>query len=259
MRESQNTLLWTELVHSASDLLKFINDRAFDQALLLNSIEDEKIEHFLACLDSLEILVEIGSFLMAGPTAKWVAISIVQLFKCTWRVIFIVKKKKLLRKPLLNVIDRSLLLSSSKEKSILQPRRSRRFMDASPLLNNQQMFAELIYVFQPLIHLSSLGIYGMESWKPWISSLICDLISQSLHLDQSDNLSLVEKTELYRRRQSMLIYLLRSPLYDLWTKKLIIALLTFAQPKIPFSNNILDFLMAYIPHYRRIYAYLWSK
>lgn len=132
-------------------------------------------------------------------------------------------------------------------------------MDSNSTLNNQQILAELAYVFQPLIHLSSLGIYGMDSWKPWILSLICDVMSQSLHLDQSSNLSVAEKTELYRRRQSMLAYLLRSPLYDLWTKKLIIGILTHAQPKIPFSKNIIDFLMAYIPHYRRIYAYLWSK
>ena len=44
LRESTNSLLWTELVYSASDLLKFINDRAYDQAFrTANAIQKEKI------------------------------------------------------------------------------------------------------------------------------------------------------------------------------------------------------------------------
>ena len=107
MRNSTNSLLWTELVYSASDLLKFINDRAYDQAFhTANAIDKEKIEHLLAFLDSAEIVLEVGSFLIGGNTAKWIVISSVQILKCTWRAIYVVKKKKLLKRPILEEINR---------------------------------------------------------------------------------------------------------------------------------------------------------
>ena len=51
LRESTNSLLWTELVYSASDLLKFINDRAYDQAFrTANAIQKEKIGEVICFL-----------------------------------------------------------------------------------------------------------------------------------------------------------------------------------------------------------------
>ena len=47
-------------------------------------------------------------------------------------------------------------------------------IEATPL-DKQQILAELAYVLQPLIHISSIGIFGMKSWKPWALSAICDV------------------------------------------------------------------------------------
>ena len=69
-----------------------------------------------------------------------------------------------------------------------------------------------------------------------------------------------EREELWRRRLGLLMYLLRSPLYDHVTKWLIIMILSMArQANFPFSGAIFETLMSYIPHYRRLYYYLWSK
>ena len=46
----------------------------------------------------------------------------------------------------------------------------------STSLDKQQIFGELTYVLQPLIHLSSLGIFGIKSWTPWLLSVICDIL-----------------------------------------------------------------------------------
>jgi len=287
LRESTNSLLWTELVYSASDLLKFINDRAYDQAFrTANAIQKEKIEHLLAFLDSAEIMLEIGSYLIGGNTAKWIAISTIQILKCTWRAIYVVKKKKIFKRQILDEMDREKYTKESKTKDENLLSRSGRVMRSidddeydstngpkirlwyidpdnnkkmSTSLDKQQIFGELTYVLQPLIHLSSLGIFGIKSWTPWLLSVICDILSQALHWDQMSNLTSEEKHELWRRRQEMVLYLLRSPLYDLCTKRLMIGILTMAKPRVPFSTHITGFLMAYIPHYRRIYAHLWSK
>lgn len=295
LKNSTNSLLWTELVYSASDLLKFINDRAYDQAFrTANAIQTEKIEHLLAFLDSAEMMLEIGSYLIGGNKAKWIAISSIQILKCTWRAIYVVKKKKLFKRQLFHQVNREEITKDKFETDNILPRSGRRIKSIdedecenenetnngvnigpvnirlwniqqesptkmSTLLNKQQIFGELTYVLQPLVHLSSLGTFGLKAWTPWFLSFVCDVLSQALHWDQMSNLTPEEKHELWRRRQEMVLYLLRSPLYDLCTKRLMIGILLLAKPNLPFSTHISDFLMAYIPHYRRIYAHIWSK
>ena len=107
LKNSTNSLLWTELVYSASEVLKFINDRAYEQAFqTANAIQHEKIENFLAFLDSAEICLEVTSFLLGGNQAKWIAISIVQTLKCTWRIFYLFKKKNIVKRPLIPQINR---------------------------------------------------------------------------------------------------------------------------------------------------------
>ena len=82
LRNSTNSLLWSELAYSASDLFKFINDRAYEQAFqATNAIKYENIEQLLAFLDSAEIFLEIGASLVAGDAAKWIMVSILQVLK----------------------------------------------------------------------------------------------------------------------------------------------------------------------------------
>ena len=82
LRNSTNSLLWSELAYSASDLFKFINDRAYEQAFqATNAIKYENIEQLLALLDSAEIFLEIGASLVAGEAAKWIMVSILQVLK----------------------------------------------------------------------------------------------------------------------------------------------------------------------------------
>ena len=81
-RHSQDSLLWSELVSSGADLLKFGNDRAYEQAFTTaHSIHYGSLEHLLAFLDTAEILLEVGSYLAGGGTARWVAITVIQLLK----------------------------------------------------------------------------------------------------------------------------------------------------------------------------------
>ena len=73
-----------------------------------------------------------------------------------------------------------------------------------------------------------------------------------------DRLSLLEQTELMRRRTNLLLYLVRSPFYDKFTKDVIFSMIMFTRNNVPFGKTISEILLSYIPHYRRIYGYLWS-
>ena len=98
----------------------------------------------------------------------------------------------------------------------------------------------------------------------WTSKDILNFIfylcsfSQGLHWDTS-KLTMAEKHELWKRRWGLLIYILRSPLYDFCTKKCIVGVFMIAKPKIPFGSHFSEFLSRYVPHYRKIYTYLWSR
>ena len=61
-------------------------------------------------------MLEIGSYLIGGNTAKWIAISTIQILKCTWRAIYVVKKKKMFKRQILDEMDREKYTKESKTK-----------------------------------------------------------------------------------------------------------------------------------------------
>jgi len=82
LSNSQSSLLWSEVVHSASEILKFVNDRAYEQAFkTANFVKHQDVEHLLAFLDTAEVLIEVGASMMGGSKAKWIGISIIQTLK----------------------------------------------------------------------------------------------------------------------------------------------------------------------------------
>ena len=43
------------------------------------------------------------------------------------------------------------------------------------VLERQQILAEIAYICQPLLHLSTMGMFGFKSWIPWMVSFSCDV------------------------------------------------------------------------------------
>ena len=84
--------------------------------------------------------------------------------------------------------------------------------------------------------------------------------SNAIHGSRISKLNEREREELWRRRLNLFMYLLRSPFYDHATKWLIVLILSWAQAmNIPFAGVIFEAAMFYLPHYRKLYHYLWSK
>lgn len=125
-------------------------------------------------------------------------------------------------------------------------------------LTSKQIVGESLYISRPLIHITSMFLFGQRSWKPWLLSCSADITSLALLGDPSD-LNTVERAEVSRRSVLLLFYLLRSPFYDVYSKAKIIVLLKYLSESIPGFSMFLDPLLEYLPTWQRIYFYNWSS
>lgn len=125
-------------------------------------------------------------------------------------------------------------------------------------LSNRRLFAESLYISRPLIHITSMFVFGQASWKPWLLSCGVDVTSLALMGDSSD-FNEEEKSELSRRTLLLLFYLLRSPFYDTYSKTRILGFLKFMSDTVPGLSFALNPLLDYLPTWQKIYFYNWSS
>ena len=125
-------------------------------------------------------------------------------------------------------------------------------------LSNRRLFAESLYISRPLIHITSMFVFGQASWKPWLLSCGVDMTSLAVMGDSSD-FNEEEKSELSRRTLLLLFYLLRSPFYDTYSKTRILGFLKFMSDTVPGLSFVLNPLLDYLPTWQKIYFYNWSS
>lgn len=129
-------------------------------------------------------------------------------------------------------------------------------------LIRRQMIAETIYVLKPIAHLLSIFRFGNNTWKPWALSLLIDLASLHLHNTNEHGvknvLSAKQQLQLSRRYFALLLYLLRSPFYDKYSKRRLHNFLIGCGQKVPLAHLICMPLAQYIPHWQKTYFYMWS-
>lgn len=125
-------------------------------------------------------------------------------------------------------------------------------------LSNRRLFAESLYICRPLIHITSMFVFGQASWKPWLLSCGVDVTSLAAMGDSSD-FSEEERSELSRRTLLLLFYLLRSPFYDTYSKTRILGFLKFMSDTVPGLSFALNPLLDYLPTWQKIYFYNWSS
>jgi peroxin-16 len=140
---------------------------------------------------------------------------------------------------------------------ILMSKRTTRYNQKPTKLNRSQIWGECFYIFKPLIHLSSMYMYGVSSFKPWMVSCALDASSLCLMGDGQD-LNKHERGELRRRSLMLALYLLRSPFYDRYTKQRLLSFLRALSESVPGLSIILIPLIDYLPVWQRIYFYTWS-
>lgn len=117
---------------------------------------------------------------------------------------------------------------------------------------------EVLYIMKPILHLSSVGVFGFNSWKSYSIALFVDLISLRLYRKNLKSLTQKQRLELSRRTVALLLYLMRSPFYEKYSRGKVNALLNAVACTIPFSKTICQPLMQYIPQWQQTYFYMWS-
>lgn len=132
--------------------------------------------------------------------------------------------------------------------------------DAPPSdLSEIQLYGELIHILRPLAHLVSMGLFGPTAWPPYLVSLGMDVTSLKLLHEPRDKIwNLAESIELGQRSFALLLYLLRSPFYDRYTKERILRFLYFCSEKIPIFGRLIRPMVDYLPEWQKTYFYVWG-
>nr|XP_054761774.1 peroxisomal membrane protein PEX16-like [Lytechinus pictus] len=127
-------------------------------------------------------------------------------------------------------------------------------------LAGMSLMGETLYISRPLIHLSSLFVWGWSSWKPWLLSITADIVSlEMMQRDEKSKFTSKEKSELYNRKLMLLFYLLRSPCYNTITRTRLESLLKSVGGTIPLASMLTKPILEYLPIWQKIYSYNWGN
>lgn len=116
-------------------------------------------------------------------------------------------------------------------------------------------FQQVLYVLKPLCHLAAIGRYGSSSWIPWSLSLFMDV--SSLKLLRLSVYNSEDVKEIRRRQLTLLMYLLRSPFYDSFSRKIVLQTLTTLRT-IPLIGVLPHHILQYMLFWQKIYFYTWD-
>jgi len=246
----KNSIFVREIVSSANNLFAYAN-----ACLLLKSKRSEdisskiinKIRHVLSVIEFSQAFIEITINKIYGEKLRWLIVSIICLIKVLLRCIllfcfnsgiqipskrFLLDHKSLILKSQKQedsnnedffigknsgVLMKTLNSSLSKDQQLVSLPPSR--------LTGSEKFGEFLHIFRPIIHLSLVSITDFQSFIPWIISLISDASSHVLlqrNEKRMKKLIKIERIELKRRYLNLLLYLLRSPIFDKYSKLIFI-------------------------------------
>ena len=123
----------------------------------------------------------------------------------------------------------------------------------SSKLEGISCLGEGIHITKPLVHLYLMKRYGQRSFIPFVCALAMDL--SSLKLIQTDNLG--SNKEIQRRQVMLLMYLMRSPFYDHFSRNFLDTVLSNLG-KLPIVGYVPKHILQYIPYWQQLYSYIWD-
>lgn len=298
----------SEFVHSASNLLTLLNDTILRKAASIPVHVDavvERLQTSLSVIEYVEVFAEVAARQIGNKT-RWIFIVVIQLVKCVIRLVLVLKYKQGLQlSPTIPTLNRrrdvpqfchlnndSSSVSSgdpcSSEPGVIftlkRSGRVIRTLEAAPPLSGRtwklpylpedsqgslspgslpipltrtEVVAEILHITRPLVHLAALGVFGERSWKSWLTAFAMDTTSLHMLKDRRCRQH-VEKAEWGRRAVTLLVYLLRSPFYDNFSKVRILSLLQAINDSVPGARIIIRPLIEYFPEWQRTYFYIWS-
>lgn len=281
-----NSHLVSELVYSLSKLLSLYNDKlireTYCNGVQYHSLRGE-IKTWLTVLHYCEVFIELVVRRKWGTKGKWTVAMVIQLMKCLSALVLLYKYKEMpIQHPPIPALQRAKFIEekkgNEKENGTFTLRTSGRvirrvegappiaFRDWEPVKykdelnidNKNILFAETIHIVKPLVHLLIMRTYGTQAWKQWLLPLSLDLISLKLYGKYRKELSYEQKIEISSRKLSLLMYLLRSPMYDNHTKSVIVRILN-SMSKNTITGFISKPILQYLNHWQDLYFYMWAS
>ncbi|XP_050506669.1 peroxisomal membrane protein PEX16 [Diabrotica virgifera virgifera] len=146
------------------------------------------------------------------------------------------------------------------------PKMSLMGVEEGQTLNNalakRELIAETVYISKPIIHLAAMACLGTNTWKPWAVSLALDFASLELYRSctKKDVKSVTpqQRLQISKRTILLLLYLLRSPMYEKHSKDRVHSFL-MTLSKVPLAGLIFTPLAQYLPFWQSTYFYMWSS
>ncbi|CAH0560429.1 unnamed protein product [Brassicogethes aeneus] len=290
-----NSHVVSELVYCLSNLLVFFNDSILNKAKHINlPSSGDTIKVWLTIVEYSEVFFELSAMKLWGKAGKWLVIVAVQVFKCISRLILVYyHKEAIIQTPPISQLDRKNLHRTKPVNDVMQFENStftlkhsgrvvRKVENSPPIstrdwkplqaevvdeaedlvLKRKKIIAETIYIAKPLVHLASMGTFGSRAWKPWLISLAMDMTSWQLYnsckKSKLNSLSNEQKLQISKRTVALLLYLLRSPFYDSYSKDKINSFLMAMSNNLPLVGMVCNPLREYLPFWQSSYFYMWS-
>lgn len=280
----------SELVYSLSKLLSLFNDRLIREAY---GTEVQyyglryQIKLWLTVIHYCEVFVELVVKAKCGSRSKWTVATLLQLFKCSSALILLYRYQEMpISHPPIPVLQRKKYMEGKETdentNAFFTLRRSGRvvrkvdgappvsFRDWQPIKVEEKrsnssidikdlMYAETLHLLKPLIHLAAMRVFGTKAWKQWLVALSIDMASMKLYNRHMNNLSHEQRLEISRRKLGLVLYLLRSPMYNGYSKNVIEGTLESLSKKIPMASFICGPIIQYLSHWQEIYFYMWAS
>ncbi|XP_050552480.1 peroxisomal membrane protein PEX16-like [Spodoptera frugiperda] len=270
----------SELLVTLSKLVSLFNDRILRETYDIKEPYyglRHQIKLLLTIIQYSEVFVEMLVRNKCGSQAKWTVITLLQAFKCSSALVLLFRYKELpIESPPIPVLRRKEIFKGRKSDEnsntcFVLPRSGRimrrvngsqgvAFRDWEPMkikevsgASNVQdlVFAESLHILKPLIHLASMRIFGIKSWMQWMVALFVDMVSLKLYNKYKKELSSEQQLEISRRKLALVFYLLRSPMYEGYSKDVMDNI-----PLTPFIRGIID---RYLCHWQDVYLHMWSS
>ncbi|KAI9550952.1 hypothetical protein GHT06_005336 [Daphnia sinensis] len=286
----------SELLYSASNIIIFLNDQIILRSTHHQELDPktatvvEKCRILFTVLEYLQVFLEITATKIWGSYGKWTAVAIVQLIKFLWRVFMLIQQAGIASSRAIRPLNRKKLrqnqLSESKcnieGKNIhtftLKSGRVIRQVNGAPqihkrnwklpssqppqghVVNNRKLegyplLGEVLYTLKPLCHLIAMSRFGTKSWIPTSIAFVTDIAS--ITLLKSSSLNCEDAKEIRRRQIALLMYLLRSPIYDRFSRTVILQIMTYLR-KVPVVGILPQQFLQYMLFWQNVYCYTWD-
>ncbi|XP_053623759.1 peroxisomal membrane protein PEX16 [Plodia interpunctella] len=279
----------SELVYSLSKILSLFNDRLIREAYGETQYYTfrEQLKLWLTIIHYSEVFIELVAKDRCGSRGKWTIATILQLFKCSSALILLFRYKVLpIQHPPVPVLQRKKFMEGKEtdenSNSFFTLKRSGRIVrrvDGAPPISLRDwqpikvndgfentskevkdlIYAETLHILKPIIHLLAMRTFGTKAWKQWLVALSIDIASMRMYTRHMKELSYEQRLEISRRKLGLVLYLLRSPMYNGYSKNVIEGALTSLSNKIPFTSFICGPIIQYLSHWQDIYFYMWAS